>query len=126
MKRATFFLFSALPSIAFAQSEHGETGQHAITEELKSGHHYECISQSDPTHAFTVHQKPGEQAGTYAMNGDEKEVMVVSGLSTVTYLYLADDSSINLTVHLDDNKFEVSYGGALFGEEHGTCTILDD
>lgn len=124
MKRAIFLLLALSPTSIYAQAEHGESGEHQITDMLTIGHHYECISEKDLSHVFTVHQNAGEEIGTYAMNDEEKEVMIFSGLDTVSYVYVKDNSSINLTVHTDSGKFEVSYGGDLFGEEHGTCTQL--
>lgn len=132
MKRAFFLVLATLPTFSPAfgtaeeiiLNEHGAAVEHHLTEELTKGHHYECISEKDSTHVFTVHQNAGEEVGTYAMNDEEKEVMIFSGLSTVSYVYVNNNSSINLTVHMDTGKFEVSYGGALFGEEHGTCTPL--
>ena len=123
MKRAFYLVCLILPNLALAsQDEHGTSGVHHTTKELEQAHQYQCISEKDPTHIFSISQNAGEETGIFIMGDEQKDVLVFSGLTTVSFVHLTNDASINLSVHLDTGKFEVSYGGALFGEEHGICT----
>lgn len=88
---------------------------------------FDCVAPGAAYPEMTAHLTKYylENRGRIAFDGVELEVDVLSGLGTLTFLYLGDDFSMSYNVHPRTGRYNYSASGTKSGYGQGVCTQIN-
>jgi len=124
MKKLTVLALALAPSLAFGEGAVHSDGGTNVSEALKIGYHFKCISAMDLSRVIELKHWAGENFGAITTAEGTMDAFVASGAGAISFIAIDGSTAYNYNVHPENKHFKFSRTGSQPQNDFGFCSIL--